>query len=894
MITETDEIPSRKLGVDEMDHAPGAKDNSRWAAPLDVPTEDPEEEDTATAALCDFFMVCLSLDKAEHCKIVANAIGILWNLTARDEALEIKLVADGLHFQLQDIAINDLWCPAVRSKAIEYAISLASWGKTALVMGGVDSLEGILVRLVGSNTPSLEKIASEGLARFAFMSGSTEKGSTNNKKVIAQFGGIEALIKLVSKSFQRYLGNEVMPQEEYVEGFPVEDVEPLDILYNACLALHNLSVEETNQVPIGKVGLYLFLEIQTYFGDLVTKGLFDNDPEIMDMTASILQNISIHPGNRTRIYKAELRGVVYKQIAGTGKKVRKGGTFGGSVESPKKEPLAVKGTWTHEKAGKKKADEEVKDAGAGREKQPQMKTEFLEWMHQTFDAETSPVPAKETEEVDHYEEEDRQRIPHLQTVLRQPQKLMWHLPARSLATVGKARWEPKISEYQQPTGNDRLPTVAARLLHTQRPKKALKDIKKARELSMETRKITLPEDATIERPPTELRDADKVPLTRILPDVASGRATPELGSTEKKILQDVSLDILLAPQRARTKISFHEDTLSDNTASGAKLSIWEHTVGSRVSDDLYPSYQLPNGLRAHYYYVRGKLIDEVEVHPPEVPQRPDTLPGALQATLPHLDSLEAFIDPRGAWQMNKTLNPVPKLAPLPGQHTLLVHHPDKLEIGEFGNLREDNPLFIVRLEEVSKHETITVDVTVHKDEVVWTLPMSIFKPRQRESDSKGFFDSDSCERRAMNSDWKRLMEKEKFYNMLVRENKANKSKREKVAIQELKKSFETHWNTLKSLFQYYSATGSGSIYHCYFNGWGSFVEQCAIPDPSSTFTKRSDCDTVFITANFVQDKKTDSKDNQDKALLLRFEWLEAIIRTAIAKYGRVWRRCGVG
>ena len=55
----------------------------------------------------------------------------------------------------------------------------------------------------------------------------------------------------------------------------------------------------------------------------------------------------------------------------------------------------------------------------------------------------------------------------------------------------------------------------------------------------------------------------------------------------------------------------------------------------------------------------------------------------------------------------------------------------------------------------------------------------------------------------------------------------------------------------------------------------------------------SDCDTVFITANFVQDKKTDSKDNQDKALL-RFEWFEAIIRTAIAKYGRVWRRCGVG
>ena len=39
----------------------------------------------------------------------------------------------------------------------------------------------------------------------------------------------------------------------------------------------------------------------------------------------------------------------------------------------------------------------------------------------------------------------------------------------------------------------------------------------------------------------------------------------------------------------------------------------------------------------------------------------------------------------------------------------------------------------------------------------------------------------------MNSDRKRLVEKDNFYNMLVRENKANKSKKEKVAIQELKK-----------------------------------------------------------------------------------------------------------
>ena len=34
---------------------------------------------------------------------------------------------------------------------------------------------------------------------------------------------------------------------------------------------------------------------QTYFGDLVAKGLFDNDPETTDTTAAILQHISF-PG----------------------------------------------------------------------------------------------------------------------------------------------------------------------------------------------------------------------------------------------------------------------------------------------------------------------------------------------------------------------------------------------------------------------------------------------------------------------------------------------------------------------------------------------------------------------------------------------------------------------
>jgi len=51
--------------------------------------------------------------------------------------------------------------------------------------------------------------------------------------------------------------------------------------------------------------------------------------------------------------------------------------------------------------------------------------------------------------------------------------------------------------------------------------------------------------------------------------------------------------------------------------------------------------------------------------------------------------------------------------------------------------------------------------------------------------------------------------------------------------------------------------------------------------------KRSDCDTLFITADFVEDKKSkESKLNESNALM-RFEWLELIVRLAVAKYGGV-------
>ena len=60
-----------------------------------------------------------------------------------------------------------------------------------------------------------------------------------------------------------------------------------------------------------------------------------------------------------------------------------------------------------------------------------------------------------------------------------------------------------------------------------------------------------------------------------------------------------------------------------------------------------------------------------------------------------------------------------------------------------------------------------------------------------------------------------------------------------------------------------------------------------ISDAESQYVRRSDCDTLFIVANYQPDKKDPSVAVNDEHALMRFEFLEAVVRLAVAKYGKV-------
>ena len=67
----------------------------------------------------------------------------------------------------------------------------------------------------------------------------------------------------------------------------------------------------------------------------------------------------------------------------------------------------------------------------------------------------------------------------------------------------------------------------------------------------------------------------------------------------------------LGPKRPRQVITFEDRIISSDDPTRPLLTLFEHVEGSRVGQDLFPFYQLPNGKQTYMYYNGGTLLDEV-------------------------------------------------------------------------------------------------------------------------------------------------------------------------------------------------------------------------------------------------------------------------------------------
>jgi len=195
-----------------------------------------------------------------------------------------------------------------------------------------------------------------------------------------------------------------------------------------------------------------------------------------------------------------------------------------------------------------------------------------------------------------------------------------------------------------------------------------------------------------------------------------------------------------------------------------------------------------------------------------------------------------------------------------------------------------------------------------------TLPLfeSVFAPRRLTSDSRTFFDDGNVTLRAFEIDFARCNQ-ERFRLLIQQEDDDTAAlvatgnevdaagASESVEIAEIKDVLCRHRDVIYRCFQYYAALGAinerGDGYSIGIEDYEAFFRKCRLHDEKSPACKAADLLDIFHTTNEEEGTglKEDSEMNAvnaDKALL-RFEFLQCLVRVAIAKYvhaGQTLRR----
>eukprot|EP00935_MAST-01C_sp_MAST-1C-sp1_P000140 g140.t1 len=191
----------------------------------------------------------------------------------------------------------------------------------------------------------------------------------------------------------------------------------------------------------------------------------------------------------------------------------------------------------------------------------------------------------------------------------------------------------------------------------------------------------------------------------------------------------------------------------------------------------------------------------------------------------------------------------------------------------------------------------------------WTLPMSVWAPRLTLSESKDFYDSDKVWKRSFKTDWRRMWRKPSFRNLILRACGGNEKE-----VEEIKEEIQEDYRLMVRCFEYYACASGGDGFMVKLNAYSDFLDDCCIPqekvideetgEPKETDANgeriypmsRSALDTIFLACNLevpngkgVDDRRSsidydaDNKQNDDRSLM-RFEFVEALMRIALAKF----------
>lgn len=102
---------------------------------------------------------------------------------------------------------------------------------------------------------------------------------------------------------------------------------------------------------------------------------------------------------------------------------------------------------------------------------------------------------------------------------------------------------------------------------------------------------------------------------------------------------------------------------------------------------------------------------------------------------------------------------------------------------------------------------------------------------------------------------------------------------------DLEAAMSKYYASFVRIFDHQSTLGSGNeIFAMHLNEWGQLMVECGVPDETSTTCRLSHLDTIFVSTNFEEEKQSKLSDANLDGALMRFEFLEALVRVARLKF----------
>uniref|UniRef100_A0A7S4C291 Uncharacterized protein n=1 Tax=Chrysotila carterae TaxID=13221 RepID=A0A7S4C291_CHRCT len=170
----------------------------------------------------------------------------------------------------------------------------------------------------------------------------------------------------------------------------------------------------------------------------------------------------------------------------------------------------------------------------------------------------------------------------------------------------------------------------------------------------------------------------------------------------------------------------------------------------------------------------------------------------------------------------------------------------------------------------------------------WQIEQSVWAKRRLHTDSRTFTNTEKIERKMFEHDWEQAMQCSGFVRAILRadDDGAADADNDGVAdeLAEVKLVLWEHHQLLYRAFDYYASCSAGhDIFRVHSNSFAKFAQDCAIPEPKSAHISTTIVSHIFIGINSGAAGIASSK-YDDKHTLSRNEWLQCIVKLAIAKY----------